>query len=93
MLDLSSETLVSLAEGAQLVPPSRGGRPVAPSTLWRWIHEGFRLRSGAVVKLEGAKVLGRWATTQQALQRFLAKLAGDGMGDGQKARKAGVVAG
>jgi hypothetical protein len=40
--------------------------------LWRWITEGVRLPDGSRVRLEAARLGGRWLTSEPALRRFLA---------------------
>ena len=37
MLDLASETVLSLHDAAAAVPSARQGKPVSPSTILRWI--------------------------------------------------------
>ena len=69
MIDLERETLVPFGAAAKYVPRRRG-RKVAATTLWRWITAGFR-----GVRLEGLRTPAGWATTVQAVQRFLAELA------------------
>lgn len=68
--DLLSETVLSLAAAARSLPPSRRGRPVTVSCLMRWISDGVRLPSGAVVRLEAVRMGGRWLTSTEALRRF-----------------------
>jgi hypothetical protein len=65
MIDLSCETLLTLSQAARLRPPSRGGRPTHPSTLYRWISRGLRGH-----KLEGIRLGGTTYTSREALQRF-----------------------
>jgi hypothetical protein len=59
---------------ANRIPPSRGGRPVSPSTLTRWITHGVAGPSGRRVYLEAVRAGGRWVSTEAALARFLALL-------------------
>jgi hypothetical protein len=63
---------LSLAQAARRFPPARMGRPVSPSCVWRWIHDGITLPNGTVVHLEGARLAGRWLTSEPAIERFLA---------------------
>jgi hypothetical protein len=70
--DLTRETLLSLAQAARRFPPARLGRPVNPSTIWRWCRQDVRLPGGAVVRLECVRVSGRWLTTEEAISRFVA---------------------
>jgi hypothetical protein len=70
VIDLTSESSLSLAQAARLLPPGRGGRPVTLSCLLRWVLQGVRSPSGDVVRLEAARLGGRWITSREALQRF-----------------------
>jgi hypothetical protein len=36
------------------------------------MQSGVRLRDGRVIRLEGARVAGRWLTSEPALARFIA---------------------
>jgi hypothetical protein len=61
MIDIATEQLLNLDEAARRLPLHRGGRPVSPATLWRWIQRG---------QLEGLRLGSRWLTSTQALQRY-----------------------
>ena len=61
MIDIATETLITLKDAAARIPPSRAGRPTHAATIWRLI----RAR-----KLEGVRVGGRWVTSLEALQRY-----------------------
>jgi hypothetical protein len=69
------ETMVTLHEAAQTFPSNRAGKKMNFSTVWRWGLKGVRAIDGRVVKLELARVGGRWLTSKEALQRFSAALA------------------
>jgi|SRR5262249_20238863 len=69
MINLLTENVVHLVEAARLVPPGPSGRPPHLSTLLRWINPGVR-----GVRLEAARLGGRWVTIKQALQRFADRL-------------------
>jgi hypothetical protein len=69
MIDLRTETKLSLAQAARLVPPTRQDKQVHVSTILRWILRGVR-----DVRLEAVRVGGRWVTTHEALERFSAAL-------------------
>jgi hypothetical protein len=71
-IDLQNESLLGLAEAARRLPSYRRGRPVNPATIFRWIHDGIRLPSGRIVRLEAIRLGGRWLTSVEALQRFAA---------------------
>jgi hypothetical protein len=70
-IDISSETLLSMGQAARKFPPYRQNRPVNPSTIWRWICDGVKLRDGTVVRLEGVRCGDRWLTSQEAIARFI----------------------
>jgi hypothetical protein len=70
MIDLSSESIISLAQAAKLVPSGRRGRPTHFSTLLRWILAGVKGPTGETVRLEAVRLGGRWLTSREALQRF-----------------------
>jgi hypothetical protein len=66
-LDLLDEGALPLAQAARSLPSLRGGRPVDPSTLWRWSAKGLR-----GVRLEIVRVGGTACTSRAALRRFFA---------------------
>lgn len=70
--DLTRETLLSLAQAARRFPSYRAGRPVNPSTIWRWCRQGVRVPGVGVVRLECVRVSGRWLTSEEAISRFVA---------------------
>lgn len=72
MIDYTTEEVVSLGTAAHRLPRCRGGRPVNPSTLWRWATRGLR-----GVRLETIRVGGSTCTSTEAVKRFLAALNGD----------------
>jgi len=82
MIDLSKETLVSIGQAARKL--STDDHIVNPSTVWRWMTSGCQSRAGGVVKLDAAKVGGRWYTSDRALQEFAEALTGSGP-DGEDA--------
>jgi hypothetical protein len=65
MIDIASETLLSLPEAARLVPPGRYNKRPTLSTMLRWIQHGV-----GGVRLEAIRLGGRWVTSLQAMQRF-----------------------
>lgn len=69
MIDITSESVVSFAEAAASLPRRRGNRSVHVSTIHRWARRGCR-----GVRLEFIQVGGTMCTSQEALQRFFAKL-------------------
>ncbi len=74
MIDLASESSLSLYQAARLLPPGRGDRPVTISCILRWILHGSRGPSGEMVKLEAVRLGSRWVTSREALQRFVEAL-------------------
>jgi len=74
-IDPLNETLRSFAEAAKRLPTLRGGKPVNPSTVWRWTTRGVRARHGVLVRLESLKVGGTGCTSDQALLRFFRALS------------------
>jgi hypothetical protein len=62
---------LSLAQVASRFPSYRRGKPVTASAVWRWVSEGVKTPSG-LVRLEAARVAGRWLTSESALRRFIA---------------------
>ena len=69
MIDSDSETLVTTTQAARIMAPA-GARPVAASTVWRWIRNGV---NGA--KLESIRIGRRIFTSQEAISRFIKKQA------------------
>ena len=74
MIDLSTESSISLSQAARLLPPGRGGRPVTLGCILRWILNGAKGPDGIRVRLEAARVGGRWLTSKEALNRFADRL-------------------
>ena len=64
-MDIIRESLIPFGVLAHEIPPSRGGRPVAVSTLHRW-----RLHGSLGVKLEAVCIGGRWYCSREAFQRW-----------------------
>src|SRR5262245_2223529 len=74
VIDLLSESLVSLHDAARLLPAARGGRRCHLSTLLRWVADGAPGPDGKPVCLEAVRLGGRWLTSREALQRFAVRL-------------------
>ena len=74
---ISAEVLngaaLSLSQAAHRFPPFRENKPVAPSTVFRWIASGVRLPDGSRVRLEAVRLGGRWLTSGPAIERFIAR--------------------
>lgn len=71
-IDIRREQLLSLFQAARRLPPSRRNAPVSASTLWRWAFKGVRLLDGTCVKLAVVRLAGRWLTSIEAIERFIA---------------------
>jgi hypothetical protein len=69
MIDLNSETLVTLTEAARLIPRRRAGKKVRPSCCYRWTTSGCK---GVV--LESVQIGGTRCTSGEALARFSRRL-------------------
>jgi hypothetical protein len=72
-VDLTQETMLSLAQAARRFPPARLGRPVCPATVWRWCRQGVKVRGVGIVRLECVRLSGRWLTSVEAISRFVAR--------------------
>lgn len=70
MIEISEEHLLSLREASRRLPSARSGKSVHVSTLYRWTTRGVR-----GVRLETVRIGGTVFTSQEALQRFAAKLS------------------
>ncbi len=71
MIDIQSESVVSLADAVRYVPKRRGGKKVHISTLFRWSTCGCRGQ-----KLETIQAGATRCTSVEALQRFFNRLSG-----------------
>ena len=69
MIDISSETLVSLTQATRHLPRRRKGKRPHASTLFRWAQKGCK-----GVRLETIQVGGTRCTSFEALQRFFEAL-------------------
>lgn len=70
MIDLRTESTITLAQLVKRLPPRRNERPVHAATAHRWRNPGLR-----GVKLECIKVGGSWHTSMEAFQRFCDRLS------------------
>lgn len=73
MIDLSTETVVTLTDAINHLPERRGGKRPHVATLYRWGQRGIR-----GVRLEILQVGGTKCTSLEALQRFFDRLSADG---------------
>jgi hypothetical protein len=62
----------TLTRAARRLPRTRQDRPVSMSCLFRWVTTGVLAPGGERVKLEAARIAGRWVTTPGAIRRFVA---------------------
>jgi hypothetical protein len=69
-MDIFTEERLGLAAAAAIVPPARNGRRTHISTILRWILQGAKAPDGQRVRLEAARIGGRWFTSREALERF-----------------------
>src|SRR5262249_11077592 len=60
-----------LARAARRIPRARQDKPVTLSCLLRWITRGVKGPGGQRVKLEAARLAGKWITTPAAIGRFV----------------------
>ena len=70
MINLETETVLSLSDACARLPRRRAGRPASPSTIYRWASEGLR-----GIRLETIQIGGTKCTSVEALQRFFEHLA------------------
>ena len=71
--NLLEETSFPVADLPLRLPPGRGGRPIHPGTVLRWIRRGVR-----GLRLEAVRLGGRWLTSEEAVERFLCHLNNGG---------------
>ena len=85
MVDVDGQAISAapprLLEGeGDLVPLGRAARRLGkdPATLWRWRHDGVRVRgTDRRVKLRMVRLGGRWYIRPADLEAFAAAAAGD----------------
>lgn len=73
-IDIQSESTVTLSFAGRELLPQVGGRPVASSTVYRWIRSGAMASDGSRVRLEAVRIGRAYVTTKEAVQRFKAEL-------------------
>ncbi len=71
-----------MSGAGKLVPALRGQKNTRPETVWRWAIHGHKLPDGTIIKLESAKLAGRWLTSKPALRRFLERVTSASIRDG-----------
>jgi len=82
-VDPLSETLISLADAAKLIPARRAGKTTDLSTIYRWTNQGVR-----GIRLEFWQIGATRCTTRQALTRFFQALTAAVQGEDQSPRVA-----
>ena len=65
MIDIATETVLSLNDAVSRLPRRRRGSRPHVATLYRWAQSGLR-----GVKLETIQIGGTCCTSREALQRF-----------------------
>ena len=70
MIDLTTETVISLTEAAKILPIRRAGKRPHVATLHRWASRGLH-----GVQLDTIQVGGTRCTSVAALQRFFDALS------------------
>jgi hypothetical protein len=83
MIDVGSETLLTLSQAAAEQPCRRQGKRVSTVTLWRWATRG----SGGVI-LETLQTPSGRVTSREAIQRFFEALTASRQAGSSSARPA-----
>jgi Protein of unknown function (DUF1580) len=78
--DLFPGSYLSLAQVAEAIPPGTRGR-VSPSTIFRWVTKGVRLRDGSRLRLRTLRLGGRSVVAVEDLKEFIARQQPDQAGD------------
>lgn len=69
MIDITKESLISLADAARLLPARRAGKKVHVSCVYRWTATGCK-----GVTLDSVQIGGTRCTSREALGRFVVAL-------------------
>jgi Protein of unknown function (DUF1580) len=69
VIDVFSETILSMSDAARRMPRLRNRRPVHVSTIWRWAFRGVKGICLETTMLGGVRV-----TSLEALRRFFAAI-------------------
>ena len=67
-------SLFTFGEARRKRLPKINGRPIAPSTLWRWHKKGCRARDGQLVRLTVTFVGSRPMLSDLAIDEFISEL-------------------
>jgi hypothetical protein len=74
MIDLATHRMVALCQVPKHLPDGRCGKPLNPSTPFRWASRGLRADDGTLVVLETLRIGGTLHTSIEALQEFAERL-------------------
>src|SRR5262245_42187739 len=76
-IDIRTETTCGFSRAGRLFGRGRGGAYTAATTVMRRATKGVLLPDGTVLRLEAVKLglNGRWITSEEAVQRFVDRLA------------------
>ena len=78
MSGILNETRLSPGDVRRLPLLMKDGRPISPSTFWRWVTRGVRAVDGERVKLETIIIPGTGRiSSKEAVERFMRRLNGD----------------
>jgi hypothetical protein len=64
MIDLGTEEILTLAQGAKFAHTSF-------CSIWRWVMKGLPDSDGQRVRLRAGKLGGHWITSKEAIQEFM----------------------
>lgn len=76
-----SETRVTVAEAARLIPGTAGNKHVGVGAVYRWIHAGVMI-DGRAIRLVAVNAGGHWVTSREAVMRFIEATTAAAMGGG-----------
>src|SRR5262245_49242889 len=74
MIDVMTESTLTLSQACKVLPHGRNGSRPHLSTLLRWIMRGVKSSDGRFVKLEAVRFGQKWLTSREAVARFVDSL-------------------
>jgi len=74
MIDIFSDSTLTLSQASKILPTGRNGARPHLSTLIRWIQHGAKAPDGHAVKLEAVRFGEKWLTSREAVARFVEEL-------------------
>jgi hypothetical protein len=90
MVTQASDKLVPLGVARRtLIPPNENGKPVNPSTVWRWVRKGFLGVDDERIRLEVTYRGNAPYTTAEAVDRFFSQVTAAKL---ERARRADAMA-